>query len=97
MDYIKGCVDCQRNKANNQTRKATLSPIFAKPKVLPFETVSMDFIVKLLLSNGYYLILTVMDHDSNKAVIFIPCNESITAEGVTKLYPEQMFKCVGLP
>ena len=33
-DYIKGCADCQRNKGNNQMRKATLSPIFAMPKVL---------------------------------------------------------------
>ena len=51
-DYIKGCTDCQRNKANNQARKAPLSPIFTKPEALPFETVVMDFIVKLPLSNG---------------------------------------------
>ena len=52
-DYVKGCADCQRNKTNNQARKAPLSPIFAKPDALPFETVAMDFIVKLPLSDGY--------------------------------------------
>ena len=52
-DYVKGCADCQRNKVNNQARKAPLSLIFAKPEALPFKTVSMDFIVKLPLSNGY--------------------------------------------
>ena len=57
----------------------------------------MDFIVKLPLSNGYDSILTVMDHDCTKAVILIPCNETITAEGVAKLYLEHVFKCVGLP
>ena len=67
-DYIKGCADCQHNKVNNQARKAPLSPIFAKPEVLPFETVSMDFIVKLPLSNGYNSILTITDHDCTKAV-----------------------------
>ena len=95
-DYVKGCVDCQRNKVNNQTKKAPLSPIFAKFEVLPFETVSMDFIVKLPLSNGYNLILTITDHDCTKAVILVPCNETITAEGVAKLYLEHMFKRVGL-
>ena len=96
-DYVKGCVDCQRNKVNNQTRRAPLSPIFAKPGVLPFETVAMDFIIKLPLSNSYDSILTITDHDCTKAVILIPCNKTITAEGVAKLYLEHVFKCVGLP
>ena len=78
-------------------RRALLSPIFAKPGALPFETVAMDFIVKLPLSNGYDLVLTVTDHDCTKAVILIPCNEAITAEGVAKLYLEHVFRCVGLP
>ena len=63
--------------------KAPLNPIFTKPGALPFETVAMDFIIKLPLSNGYDSILTVTDHDCTKAVILIPCNEAITAEGVT--------------
>ena len=82
---------------NNQARKALISPIFAKPEVLLFKTVAMDFIVKLPLSNSYDSVLTVMDHDCTKAVILILCNESITAEGVAKLYLEHVFKHVGFP
>ena len=96
-DYIKGCADCRCNKVNNQARKAPLSPIFAKPGALPFETVAMDFIVKLPLSNGFNSILTITDHNCTKAVIRIPCNEAITAKGVAKLYLEHVFKHVGLP
>ena len=96
-DYIKGCADCQHNKVNTQIKKAPLNPIFAKPGALPFETVAMDFIVKLPLSNGYDSILTITDHNCTKAVILIPCNETITAEGVAKLYLKHVFKCVGLP
>ena len=96
-DYIKGCTDCQCNKVNNQARKAPLSPIFAKLEALPFETVSMDFIVKLPLSNGYDSILTITDHDCTKAIILVPCNKTITAKGVAKLYLEHVFKRVGLP
>ena len=96
-DYVKGYADCQRNKVNNQTRRAPLSPIFARLGVLPFETVAMDFIVKLPLSNSYDSVLTIMDHDCTKAVILIPCNKTITAEGVAKLYLEHVYKHVGLP
>ena len=96
-DYVKGCADCQRNKVNNQARKATLNPIFAKTGALPFETVSMDFSIKLPVSNGFDSVLTVTDHNCTKAIILIPCNKSITAEGVAKLCLEHIFKRVGLP
>ena len=96
-DYVKGCADCQQNKANNQARKAPLSPIFAKPGALPFETVAMDFIVKLPLSDGYDSVLTITDHYCTKVVILIPCNEAITVEGVAKLYLDHIFIHVGLP
>jgi hypothetical protein len=72
-------------------------PIFPQPEALPFETVTMDFIVKLPLSNGFDSILTVTDHDCTKAALFIPCNETITAEGVAELYLQHVFKRFGLP
>jgi hypothetical protein len=96
-DYISGCTDCQRNKVNTQARKAPLAPIFPKPEAMPFETVAMDFIVKLPLSNRFDSILTITDHDCTKAAIFIPCNETITAEGVAELYLQHVFKQFGLP
>jgi hypothetical protein len=96
-DYVGGCADCQRNKVNTQARKAPLAPIFPNPEAMPFETVAMDFIVKLPLSNGFDSILTITDHDCTKAAIFIPCNETITAEGVAELYLQHVFKRFGLP
>ena len=90
-DYVKGCTDCQQNKTINQARRALLSPMFVKPGALPFETVAMYFIVKLPLSNGYDSVLMVTGHDCTKAVILILCNETITAEGVAKLYLEQCW------
>jgi hypothetical protein len=62
-----------------------------------FETVAMDFIVKLPLSNGFNSILMITDHDCTKAAIFIPCNETITAKGVAELYLQHVFKRFGLP
>jgi hypothetical protein len=96
-DYVSGCADCQRNKVNTQARKAPLTPIFPQSEALPFETVAMDFIVKLPLSNSFDSILTITDHDCTKAALFIPCNETITAEGVAELYLQHVFKRFGLP
>ena len=47
----------------------------------PFSTVAMDFIVKLPKSQGYDSILTITDQGCTKMAIFLPCNESIDAEG----------------
>jgi hypothetical protein len=38
-----------------------------------------------------------MDHDCSKAAIFIPCNETISAEGVAELYLCYVFPRYGLP
>src|SRR5487761_186576 len=94
--YIKGCAQCQMTKTNTTPVKPPLHPITLE-FTLPFETVAMDFIVKLPLSSGYDSILTVTDHDCTKASIFIPCNESIDASGLARLYVTHIFPHYGIP
>ena len=96
-EYMQGCRECQRNRVNTHQAHAALCPIFPIPRALPFKTVLMDFIVKLPPSKGYDSILTVTDHDCSKVAIFIPCNETISAEEVTGLYLTHVFKHFGLP
>lgn len=96
MDYVKGCVDCQCHKVNNQPTKAPLQPIYLKAEAMPFEAVAIDFITKLPLSQGYDSILTVTDHDCTKAAIFIPCGEEVNAEGTAALYLQHVFTHFGL-
>ena len=38
-----------------------------------FNTMSVDFVVKLLLSKGNDYILTVTDQECTKVVILVPC------------------------
>ena len=83
--YVKGCPECQRNKTNTQGKKAPLSPIFPQLNARPFATIAMDFIVKLPLSQGYDSILTITDQGCTKMAVFLPCNETINAEGVAQL------------
>ena len=84
--YVKGCAQCQQNKVNTHPQKVPLSPITPITEALPFQTIAMDFIVKLLESAGFDLILTITDHDCTKMLIAIPCRETITAEGVAELF-----------
>src|SRR5882757_8354264 len=76
-EYVKGCATCQMSKINMQPTRPALSPITLEPNALPFQTVSLDFIVKLPESEGFDTILTITDHDCSKAAIFTPCNEAI--------------------
>jgi hypothetical protein len=93
---MKGCAECQRHKINNCPTKAPLEPIWAKPEAMPFETVAVDFITKLPVSQGYNSILTVTDHDCSKAAIFIPCIEEISGEETAALYAKHVFAKHGL-
>ena len=74
-----------------------LQLIVPEPNAQPFQTIAMDFIVKLPLSDGYDSILTIIDHNFTKAVILLPCKETIDVPGVTALFKEQIFPFVGIP
>jgi hypothetical protein len=95
--YVKGCADCQRHKVNTRPTKAPLQPIYPKPEAMPFETIALDFIVKLPISQGFDSILTITDQGCTKAAIFIPCNKDIMAEETAALYIKHVFAHFGLP
>ena len=96
-DYVKGCADCQHHKVNTQAKKAPLYPITPVAEALPFQTIAMDFIVKLPESGGCDSILTITDHDCTKMIVAIPCRETINAEEVANLFLRQIFPWFGLP
>ena len=97
QEYVKGCAQCQQNKVNTHAAKAPLNPITPEAEALPFQTIALDFIVKLPTSGGYDSILTITNHDCTKMMIAIPCNETISAEGVADLYLRQVFPRFGIP
>src|SRR6266851_8060898 len=74
-----------------------LQPIPPSANAQPFSTITIDFVVKLPVSNRYDSILTITDYDCTKAVILLPCKESMDFLSVAKLYLEQVFPFVGLP
>src|SRR6266700_7134203 len=75
--YIKGCTTCQQNKTVTHRNHLPLQPILLKKTATPFSTISMDFITKLPESKGSDTILTIMNQGCIKAVILLPCKESM--------------------
>jgi hypothetical protein len=62
----------------------------------PWETITMDFITDLPTSKGYDSILTVVNRHS-KAIILSPCNKTITAEQMSQLLVDNVWKRTGFP
>jgi len=62
----------------------------------PWTHISADFITKLPLAQGYDAILVVVDQ-LTKMVYFIPTTEKTMAEGLAKLFRDNVWKLYGLP
>ena len=92
--YIKACHMCQMVKPNQQPKNAPLQP--NKIPTEPQAIISVDLIGPLVLSKGKDMILVVVDRFSKK-VYFLPCNTTITAQGVATLYQDNIFKEHRLP
>ena len=91
--YIKGCATCQTTKIKPPVK------VPLKPNEIPqgiCETITIDFIMDLPVSNGYNSILTVVDQHS-KAVILSPCHKTITAEQTSQLLIDNIWKRTGFP
>ena len=96
-DYVRGYAICQSTKLRTNIPKAPLHPITVTPNTAPFEVINIDFIMKLPPSNGYDLIMTIVDHNCTKAAIFIPCKEQMDVLGTAELSAKHVFPYYRLP
>ena len=62
----------------------------------PWTYISVDFITKLLLAQGYDSILVVVNR-LTKIVHFIPTTEKMSAKGLARLFRDNVWKLHGLP
>ena len=62
----------------------------------PWTHISADFITKLPLAQGYDSILVVVDR-LTKIVHFIPITEKMSAEGLARLFRDNVWKLHSLP
>jgi len=81
--YADGCDACQRYKNRSEALAGKLMPNTIPEK--PWSYISVDFITKLPLAQGYNTILVIYDCFS-KIAYFIVTMEKTSAEGLAKLF-----------
>ena len=92
--YVEGCDLCQRmkNRIEKPAEKLKLSEVPKKPWVY----LIVDFITKLLVVAGRDVILVVCDRLS-KMTHFVATTEGMSAEGLVRLFWDNVWKLHGLP
>jgi len=92
--FVEGCNTCQwyKNKSKAPAGKLMPNAILEKP----WSHISADFITKLPLAQDYSMILVVCDWFS-KMAHFIATIEKTSAEGLTRLFRDYIWKLHGLP
>ena len=92
--YVEGCDQCQRMKNRAKRLAGKLRPNEAPEKL--WQHILVDFITKLPMSKGHDLILVVCDRFS-KMSHFVATTEKTTAEGLARLFRDNMWKLHRLP
>ena len=94
-DYVRSCDDCQRNKASHHKRHAMLHPL--ELSYYPWDSISIDFITHLPVSEDYSTVWVIVDHYT-KMAHFIPIkNAQKTAKRCGTLFLANVWKLTGLP
>lgn len=93
-NYVKGCAICQETKNITHPTREPIHPTEIPNR--PFETITMDFITDLPISDGFDSILVVTDRHT-KTVIFEPCLKTINADKTADLLLKKVFRRYGIP
>jgi len=87
-DYVRSCNICRRNKACCYKPYRLLKQLTIP--LQPWESISMDFIKQLLLSEGYTDILVVVDQLTKQA-LFILTIRALNATMLGELFVRHIF------
>ncbi|MBW0578882.1 hypothetical protein O181_118597 [Austropuccinia psidii MF-1] len=93
-DYVSSCQQCSRNKNIHHKKFGLLKPLQIPSG--PWNSLSMEFITQLPLSNNFDSILVAVDRFS-KMEIFIPTYGTITALDLPQIFISHVFSKHGLP
>jgi hypothetical protein len=92
--YVKHCDLCNRTKV--QPRRPIGELHLSETPEAPWDTISVDFIVKLPESHGYNAIMCVVD-SLTKCVHVILMHTTSNAEGTALLFLKEVWKHHGTP
>ena len=92
--YVEGCDLCQRMK--NRTEELAGKIKLSEVPQRTWTYLTVDFITKLLVVAGKDVILVVCDRLS-KMTHFVATTEGTSAEGLARLFRDNVWKLHGLP
>jgi hypothetical protein len=92
--HVTNCVSYARNKARCHAPYGTLQTIPVPEK--PWYSVSMDLIIKLLVTTRGHDSVCVFVDRLTKMVHFVPCKEKLSVKGFAELYVDNVFCYHGL-
>src|SRR5260221_268275 len=93
-DYVGSCTSCMHTKARCHKPYGLLKQL--PIPIHPWESVLMDFIEQLPVSDGFTAILVVVDR-LTKQSLFIPTFNTIDAPQVARLFLTHVFSKHGIP
>jgi hypothetical protein len=95
MDYIRSCLECQKDKAAHHKPYGLLSPL--ELPYAPWISIPMDFIMDLLLSQDCDQLWVIVDRFT-KMVHFIPLyKDQKKAEHLVKIFTKEIMRFYGIP
>ena len=94
QQFCKSCVTCMRSKPQRHKPYGSLKQLPIPER--PWNSISMDFIEKLLSSSRFDTILVIVDWLTKQA-IFIPAHDIITSADLAHLFVLYMFSKYSVP
>jgi len=94
QQFYKSCVTCMQSKPQCHKPYRSLKQLPIPER--PWNSISMDFIKKLLSFSGFDTILVIVDQLTKQA-IFIPAHDTITSTDLAHLFILHVFSKHGIP
>jgi hypothetical protein len=94
VEFVKTCSVCEQAKSDRSKLPGKLQPLPVPDSA--WQSISMDFVEGLPLSNNVNCILVVVD-SFTKYAHFIPLRHPFTAASVAKLFLNNVYKLQGMP
>ena len=95
LNYVKGCLSCQRIKAERVKMPGKLEPLDTPE--MKWECISMDFVTRLPSAQGGYDSIMVVVDLLTKVSHLIPVKTSYTASDIARLFVKEIYRIHGLP